>query len=34
MLKYSPLYKISLEELEIVKEYLNDNLAKGFIEPS
>jgi hypothetical protein len=33
-LKYSPLYKISLEELETVKEYLNDNLAKGFIKPS
>jgi hypothetical protein len=33
-LKYSPLYKISIEELEIVKEYLTDNLSKGFIEPS
>jgi transposase InsO family protein len=33
-LKYSPLYKMSVEELETVKEYLTDNLSKGFIEPS
>jgi hypothetical protein len=33
-LKYSLLYKISIEELETVKEYLTDNLSKGFIEPS
>jgi hypothetical protein len=33
-LTYSPLYKISLEELEILKQYLIDNLEKGFIEPS
>jgi hypothetical protein len=33
-LHYSPLYKISAEELETVKKYLTDNLAKGFIEPS
>jgi transposase InsO family protein len=33
-LRYSPLYKMSAEELETVKEYLTDNLAKGFIEPS
>jgi hypothetical protein len=33
-LKYSPLYKMSLEELETVKEYLVENLSKGFIEPS
>jgi hypothetical protein len=33
-LKYSPLYKILVEELEIVKKYLTDNLSKGFIEPS
>jgi hypothetical protein len=33
-LKYSPLYKISVEELEIVKKYLIDNLSKGFIKPS
>nr|QSG30228.1 putative reverse transcriptase [Monilinia vaccinii-corymbosi] len=25
---------MSLEQLEVVKEYLKDNLAKGFIEPS
>jgi hypothetical protein len=31
---YSPLYKMLAEELETVKEYLIDNLAKGFIEPS
>jgi hypothetical protein len=34
VLKYSPLYKMSAEELETVKEYLTDNLSKGFIEPS
>ena len=33
-LKYSPLYKMSLEELEVTKQYLIDNLDKGFIEPS
>jgi hypothetical protein len=33
-LKYNSLYKISVEELEIVKEYLTDNLSKGFIKPS
>jgi hypothetical protein len=32
-LRYSPLYKMSTEELETIKEYLTDNLAKGFIEP-
>ena len=30
----SPLYKIILEELEIIKQYLIDNLDKGFIEAS
>jgi hypothetical protein len=25
---------MTTEELEIVKKYLTDNLAKGFIEPS
>jgi hypothetical protein len=34
VLKYNPLYKISLEELETIKEYLIENLSKGFIEPS
>ena len=33
-LGYSPLYKMSLVELEVVKQYLIDNLNKGFIEPS
>ena len=33
-LKYSPLYKMSTSELEAVKAYISDNLAKGFIEPS
>ena len=33
-LKYSPLYKISLDELEAVKAYITENLDKGFIEPS
>jgi predicted aspartyl protease len=33
-LSFSPLYKMTAEELEIVKQYLIDNLAKGFIEPS
>ena len=32
ILTYSPLYKISLEELETLKQYLIDNLEKGFIE--
>jgi hypothetical protein len=30
-LGYSPLYKMSLEELEAAKEYIVKNLAKGFI---
>jgi predicted aspartyl protease len=33
-LGFSPLYKMTTEELETVKEYLVDNLHKGFIEPS
>jgi transposase InsO family protein len=33
-LRYSPLYKMSAEELEVVKEYITENLSKGFIEPS
>jgi len=33
-LKYSPLYKISVDELEEVKRYITENLIKGFIEPS
>ncbi|EED23128.1 retrovirus polyprotein, putative [Talaromyces stipitatus ATCC 10500] len=31
---YHPLYKMSLEELEAVREYILDNLSKGFIKPS
>jgi hypothetical protein len=34
MLGYSPLYQMSVTELEEVKHYLLDNLNKGFIEPS
>ena len=30
----SPLYSMSLEQLELVKEYLKDHLYKGFIVPS
>lgn len=33
-LGFSPLYHMSTEELETVKQYLVDNLSKGFIEPS
>lgn len=33
-LGFSPLYKMSLEELEIAKQYIMENLDKGFIEPS
>jgi hypothetical protein len=33
-LKYSPLYKIIAKELEITKQYLVNNLNKGFIAPS
>ena len=28
---YKPLYKINIEELEVVGEYILDNLYKGFI---
>ena len=33
-LGYSPLYKISTAELEILKEHLEEDLHKGFISPS
>ena len=33
-LTYSPLYKISTSELKALKEYLLNNLMKGFIKPS
>ena len=31
---YSPLYRMTTEELAAVKEYLLENLHKGFIVPS
>ena len=31
---HSPLYKISPQELDAVKRYLNSHLAKGFIQAS
>lgn len=31
---YGPIYPISQDELKILKKYLNDNLAKGFIRSS
>ena len=33
-LKYSPLYKMSLEELEATKKYLTKHLSHGIIKPS
>ena len=33
-LGYRPLYKITSKELQILKEYLINNLQKGFIKPS
>lgn len=33
-LKFHPLYRMSSEELEVVKKYLVENLDRGFIEPS
>jgi transposase InsO family protein len=33
-LRYSPLYKHTAEELEAAKQYIQDNLHKGFIAPS
>ena len=33
-LRYSPLYRMTTEELAAVKEYLLENLHKGFIVPS
>ena len=34
LLGFSPLYQMSLAELQTVKQYLLDNLSKGFIVPS
>ena len=31
-LGYSPLYKILLNELEVYREYILENLEKGFIK--
>lgn len=31
---YGPLYKMNAEELEAAREYIIDNLHKGFIVPS
>ena len=33
-LGYSPLYKMSLDELEVYREYILENLEKGFIKLS
>jgi hypothetical protein len=33
-LGFSPLYKMSLEELKVCREHIEENLKKGFIEPS
>lgn len=33
-LKVAPLYGMSLEQLRVAKEYIEDNLKKGFIKPS
>lgn len=33
-LRFSPLYHMSLAELQTIKQYLLDNLNKGFIAPS
>ncbi len=30
----SPIYQMSLEHLQLLKEYLQENLAKGFISKS
>lgn len=31
---FGPLYNLSQVELEVLREYILDNLAKGFIQPS
>jgi hypothetical protein len=33
-LKYNLLYKMLLEELQAIKNYITDNLEKGFIKPN
>ena len=32
--KWGPLYNLSQEEMKLLKEYIDDNLQKGFIRPS
>jgi hypothetical protein len=34
VLGYTPLREQSIAELQATKQYIVDNLAKGFIEPS
>ena len=31
---FGPLYNLSVDELGVLREYIRDNLAKGFIRPS
>jgi len=31
---YGPLYPLTEEEREVLKEYIKENLEKGFIRPS
>ena len=31
---FGPIYQLSEKELKVLKEYIDDNLAKGFIKPS
>ena len=31
---YSPIYTLSAKELEALRDYLDENLVKGFIRPS
>ena len=33
-LSFSPLYKQSITKLKVIKQYLINNLGKGFIKPS
>ena len=33
-LHYGPIYPLSVEESKVLKEYIKENLAKGFIRPS
>jgi hypothetical protein len=34
LIGYSPLYKQIIEELQAIKEYITENLQKGFIKHS